>query len=192
MGEITQAVMGQLKQFQAFLWLSVIVAVAGFLICRLLCNKIKMNSRRLSVLVLFHEMDYYIAIGFSMIYLKFMLIISTLLFFRGFPPSHYILLGLCSIFLAGILLNKDKALVTIVLNLLLCMGMGIVTLLRGYIIEVNTDLNYIFVFIFMSICIAAYSIYTALTELQMLMEEKRVAYENTDVEEVETEKEIIT
>lgn len=171
---------GHLKLFQPFLWFSMGGAAAGLLLCMWMCRNISFNSRRLNVLSVFLEMDLLLSMGLSSIYLKFMLIISTLVCFRPFPLSHYLLLFLLSILLMVMLLKWDKILLDAVLNGFLAIGMGVLSLLRGYLLEISSDFSYVLIFIMMSVCLLVYIVYASLLEIQMLMEEKRFVYEMSE------------
>ncbi|MFR5602117.1 MAG: hypothetical protein ACLTKI_07160 [Lachnospiraceae bacterium] len=185
MNEIVQAVMIQLKQFQIFLWMSSVSALAIFLCCMWLCRKVTVTSKRMRFLVVFFDLGMDHVLGLSMVYLKLMLVLSVALCFRQAPFSHYIVFGLCTLFLVVVLMNLTQGVIVVISNLLLAVGLAVSGLLRSYVVEVNPDLGYILVLAMMNLCIVAYSLYLALSELQMIMEEKRMIYEEAEPKEEE-------
>ncbi len=182
MTELVRICMLQLKQLQVFLWLNVTTAILGVVVCLVLCRKLRWNSRRMKFLALFSNLENHVILGLSVAYIKFMLVLSVTVTGGAAVLSHYVILVLCTVLFVTACLDMEKGVMVVVSNLLMMAAMGVSSLLRQYIIQVNPETSYFIVLICLNICIAAYDIYLGLTEVQLMMEEKRSAYEESQDE----------
>lgn len=154
-----------LSSFRIYVFITVVVSLILYIIINFLASKFSVKKKKLMFLGLFYGLSNRNIIRLSVIYLKLMFVIISIVAYRQLEIYHYIFFILLLLIFHLLKFKISDFLLAFLNATMICIGLLVENMLIDYTQLIRFKLTYLLMYILFGVLIISYSIYLFILEV---------------------------